>query len=820
MSFYHKIYHKILILIIKFFFKIKIIPGASDANLLLSCHHPIIYLLPFKSTIALLALHILCLKNDFVDPLIPLHISGITMPRYLFLDEYRNSQSSYTKSSEFTILFNSYIEYHHANPELNIHLLPIWIMLGHSPGNKLKISKLPLQLHFISSVKIFFSILCYRTNSLIRFLQPLSLKTLVITHGKDQLITKKLIRIARIHFIRQQLIAVGPQLPTRKKLFKQFLLSKNVKKTLDDEARNKQLSTKKVKKHALELMKEIAANTSYPAICYSELILKWTWSWLYKKINIHNVERVRKLAEKGYEIVYIPCHRSHMDYLLISYVLYQYGIVPPHIAAGINLDFWPIGSLLRQLGAFFVRRGFKSNKVYSTIFREYLHDLFSRGTSIEYFIEGGRSRSGRLLQPKTGMLTITIQTILRSGNRPIALIPIYIGYENVIEITTYSKELEGATKKKENFWQMIHGLAKLSNLGQAYINFGDPLLLEPWLSKQVPHWRNFINNPPTKQRPIWLSPVVNKLATTVMIRINNATTVNAINLFSTAILASHDRSLTRKKLLEQIACYLQILRNVPYSSDITLPNLSPKKILDYTLQINKFTIKYNIGEDTFHLSNKQGLIASYYRNNIQHLLILPSFVANIIFYIPGIQRSQLQNWIELFYPLLKADFFVTYDCKKLILTINCIIDEFIEQKLIYEKENSLYVQKTKLDTLQLLSNNIRETLQRYAIVFSFLYTQANINNKKLKKISKILAQILLKLNDINTLEFFDKEMFSALIDTLLYHKYIILPSDKPNEKVFQIYRILSKITPINTLMAIKKAIFLVNTSTEHGFETK
>ncbi len=105
-----------------------------------------------------------------------------------------------------------------------------------------------------------------------------------------------------------------------------------------------------------------------------------------------------------------------MDYLLLSYVLYHQGLVPPHIAAGINLNFWPAGPIFRRLGAFFIRRTFKGNKLYSTVFREYLGELFSRGYSVEYFVEGGRSRTGRLLDPKTGTLSMTIQAMLRGGS--------------------------------------------------------------------------------------------------------------------------------------------------------------------------------------------------------------------------------------------------------------------------------------------------------------------------------------------------------------------------------------------------------------------
>lgn len=228
--------------------------------------------------------------------------------------------------------------------------------------------------------------------------------------------------------------------------------------------------------------------------------------------------------------------------------------MPPHIAAGINLNFWPAGPIFRRLGAFFIRRTFKGNKLYSTVFREYLGELFSRGYSVEYFVEGGRSRTGRLLDPKTGTLSMTIQAMLRGGTRPITLIPIYIGYEHVMEVGTYAKELRGATKEKESLPQMLRGLSKLRNLGQGYVNFGEPMPLMTYLNQHVPDWRESID-PIEAVRPAWLTPTVNNIAADLMVRINNAGAANAMNLCCTALLASRQRSLTREQLTEQLNCY-------------------------------------------------------------------------------------------------------------------------------------------------------------------------------------------------------------------------------------------------------------------------
>lgn len=413
-------------------------------------------------------------------------------------------------------------------------------------------------------------------------------------------------------------------------------------------------------------MEEIAANFSYEAVRMTDRVLSWTWNKLYQGINVFNAERVRQLAQDGHEIVYVPCHRSHMDYLLLSYVLYHQGLVPPHIAAGINLNFWPAGPIFRHLGAFFIRRTFKGNKLYSTIFREYLGELFSRGYSIEYFVEGGRSRTGRLLDPKTGTLSMTVQAMLRGETRPISIVPIYIGYEHVMEVATYAKELRGATKEKEGFMQMIRGLRKLRNLGQGYVNFGEPISLSQYLNQAVPDWRDDID-PIEPQRPSWLNPAVSALADNIMVNINNAASINAINLVSTALLASRQRALTKEQLLEQIDCYLQLLRNVPYSSDMVVPDKSSETLLAHALQTDKFQVEQDSLGDIIILPRESAVLMTYYRNNTIHLMVTPSLIASIVLHHERIHRDDLMKQVELIFPLIKAELFIRYEKRSYLM---------------------------------------------------------------------------------------------------------------------------------------------------------
>ncbi|HBU8273079.1 TPA: glycerol-3-phosphate 1-O-acyltransferase PlsB, partial [Klebsiella pneumoniae] len=601
---------------------------------------------------------------------------------------------------------------------------------------------------------------------------------------------------------RQRLAAVGPRLPARQDLFNKLLASKAIARAVEDEARSKKISHEKAQQNAIALMEEIAANFSYEMIRLTDRILGFTWNRLYQGINVHNAERVRQLAHDGHEIVYVPCHRSHMDYLLLSYVLYHQGLVPPHIAAGINLNFWPAGPIFRRLGAFFIRRTFKGNKLYSTVFREYLGELFSRGYSVEYFVEGGRSRTGRLLDPKTGTLSMTIQAMLRGGTRPITLVPIYIGYEHVMEVGTYAKELRGATKEKESLPQMVRGLSKLRNLGQGYVNFGEPLPLMTYLNQHVPDWREAID-PIEAVRPSWLTPTVNSIAADLMVRINNAGAANAMNLCCTALLASRQRSLTREQLTQQLECYLALLRNVPYSPDATAPSASASELIDHALQMNKFEVEKDTIGDIIILPREQAVLMTYYRNNIAHMLVMPSLLAALVTQHRHLSRAEVLRHVETLYPFLKAELFLRWEKAELAGVVDALIAEMLRQELIVVDGDVMSLNPSHSRSLQLLAAGARETLQRYAITFWLLSANPAINRSSLEKESRTVAQRLSVLHGINAPEFFDKAVFSTLVLTLRDEGYISDTGDAEPEETLKVYRMLADLITSDVRLTIE-----------------
>ena len=793
MSGWQRIYYKLLNLPLQVLVKSKSIPAEPAQELGLDTSRPVMYVLPYNSKADLLTLRAQCLAHDLPDPLEPLEIDGALLPRYVFIHGGPRVFTYYTPKEESIKLFHDYLDLHRNHPDLDVQMVPVSVMFGRSPGREKGEVNPPLRM--LNGIQKFFAVSWLGRDSFVRFSPSVSLRRMADEHGTDKIIAQK-------HFARQRLAAVGPRLPARQDLFNKLLASKAIARAVEDEARSKKISHEKAQQNAIALMEEIAANFSYEMIRLTDRILGFTWNRLYQGINVHNAERVRQLAHDGHEIVYVPCHRSHMDYLLLSYVLYHQGLVPPHIAAGINLNFWPAGPIFRRLGAFFIRRTFKGNKLYSTVFREYLGELFSRGYSVEYFVEGGRSRTGRLLDPKTGTLSMTIQAMLRGGTRPITLVPIYIGYEHVMEVGTYAKELRGATKEKESLPQMVRGLSKLRNLGQGYVNFGEPLPLMTYLNQHVPDWREAID-PIEAVRPSWLTPTVNSIAADLMVRINNAGAANAMNLCCTALLASRQRSLTREQLTQQLECYLALLRNVPYSPDATAPSASASELIDHALQMNKFEVEKDTIGDIIILPREQAVLMTYYRNNIAHMLVMPSLLAALVTQHRHLSRAEVLRHVETLYPFLKAELFLRWEKAELAGVVDALIAEMLRQELIVVDGDVMSLNPSHSRSLQLLAAGARETLQRYAITFWLLSANPAINRSSLEKESRTVAQRLSVLHGINAPEFFDKAVFSTLVLTLRDEGYISDTGDAEPEETLKVYRMLADLITSDVRLTIE-----------------
>jgi glycerol-3-phosphate O-acyltransferase len=325
-----------------------------------------------------------------------------------------------------------------------------------------------------------------------------------------------------------------------------------------------------------------------------------------------------------------------------------------------------------------------------------------------------------------------------------------------------------------------------------------------YLNNHVPEWRESID-PIEAIRPAWLTPTVNGIAAELMVRINNAGAANAMNLCCTALLASRQRSLTREQLTEQLDCYLDIMRNVPYSVDSTAPASTAGELIEHALQMNKFEVEKDTIGDIIILPREQAVLMTYYRNNITHMLMLPSLMAAIITQHRRISRQELLRHVEAIYPMLKAELFLRWSKDELAVELDKMTEEMHRQGLITLTHDELHISPSRTRTLQLLAAGARETLQRYAITFWLLSANPSINRGTLEKESRTLAQRLSVLHGINAPEFFDKAVFSSLVLTLRDEGFISDTGDAEPEETLKVYQMLAELITSDVRLTIESA---------------
>ena len=293
------------------------------------------------------------------------------------------------------------LQAHRADPALDVRLVPVSIFVGRAPDRSSGWFSVLFSENWalVGRFRRMLAVLLNGRDTLVRFAEPVSLRASVEEGLEPERTVRKLQRVLRAHFRQIRAAVIGPDLSTRRLLVDKVLAADTVREAIANQARRDNSKPVEAWKKAHAYAWEIAADYSHPVVRSASFILTPVWNKIYRGVLVHHLDKLKEVAP-GHEVVYVPCHRSHMDYLLLSYLLYERGIVPPHIAAGINLNLPVVGTILRKGGAFFMRRSFRGNPLYSAVFTEYVAQLVSGGYSLEYFIEGGRSRTGRLLQPK------------------------------------------------------------------------------------------------------------------------------------------------------------------------------------------------------------------------------------------------------------------------------------------------------------------------------------------------------------------------------------------------------------------------------------
>ena len=470
------------------------------------------------------------------------------------------------------------------------------------------------------------------------------------------------------------------------------------------------------------------------------------------------------------EVVYVPCHRSHMDYLLLSYVIYQSGYAIPHIAAGVNLDLPIIGRILRQGGAFFIRRSFAGNALYTTVFTKYLGLMMARGHSIEYFIEGGRSRTGRLLQPKTGALTMTVRSFLRDPKRPVAFVPVYFGYERVVESNTYISELSGKPKQKESVMGMLKALPALRRrFGKVHVSMGEPIQLDALLTQYSPEWRGAA----VEEKPTWMAALVDDLALRIMRNINSAAFVTPINLLALVMLATPKQAMLEADLLRQLSLYASLLQRSPYSKYIGVTSMAANEIVVYAESMGILRRHAHEMGDVLSMSESSAIEMTYFRNNTLHLMVMPSAIASCFLNNRQVRTEDIQRLAWRIYPYVCDELFLPWSETELIEVVLNILKDFAAHGLLETSDEGASWSRPAVGSaeavqLSVLGQLSMQIIERYYLAIALLLKAGSgrISQDALEQQCHLMAQRMSLLYELNSPEFFDKSLFKNFLDLL------------------------------------------------------
>lgn len=351
----------------------------------------------------------------------------------------------------------------------------------------------------------------------------------------------------------EQRVILGPTGEEPNTIWREMLHRPALTHTISEIAEEEGVEEEVIVKRAREQFDEIAAEPSLLMVKIFSSILSLVWYRIYDgfEVDEEGIENLREWAKTS-NIVLVPSHKSHIDYLVLSYLFFRSGLTPPLIAAGINLSFWPMGYLFRRGGAFFLRRSFKGEKLYPVVFREYVIRILEEGYPLEFFIEGSRSRTGKLIKPKYGMLDMVVQAYTSGRLESVKIVPISVGYEKIIEESAYRQELLGGEKEKESLGGLLKAPKFLtSKYGRLYVEFADAIDLGDYLDK----YEIDRLNPSHKA----LQNLNVRLAHRIIYDINEVTTVTPTALAATVLLNNESRGIERDRFLREVGFLLRFL---------------------------------------------------------------------------------------------------------------------------------------------------------------------------------------------------------------------------------------------------------------------
>ena len=358
------------------------------------------------------------------------------------------------------------------------------------------------------------------------------------------------------------------------------------------------------------------------------------------------LEKLRELGRRA-PLVFIPSHKSNCDHMALYSLLFSSGFPPPHTAAGINMSFFPMSRILPGTGAYFLRRSFQDDPIYKESLRGFINTLVQRRFHQEFFIEGGRSRSGKLLPPRYGILNNIVDGARRHDIGEVLFVPTSISYDQILELSEYVRQNLGDEKEAESFVFLLRQIraARARKLGRIHIRFAEPISLREYLDRSGDD-----------------RLVVEKLAFQISNRINAVTPITPAALACSVLLGAGKRALGEAEFVAQAARLVDYARErgIGLTAEVSAGAESAVRCATEALAGTGVIERYAGGvEPVYYVTEKGRHAASYYRNTVIHFMLaraIAVLAARAAATDTGGQRDA-QTWALRLRELLKFEFF-------------------------------------------------------------------------------------------------------------------------------------------------------------------
>jgi len=511
-------------------------------------------------------------------------------------------------------------------------------------------------------------LLTYRSLS-VKLGEPIDLQAYVSSHRDDgqERVTRTVRRSVLIYLYREEKVVEGPTLRPAPQVLREILADPGVREAMHERAAQRRGSMEKAEREVERFHREIAARMNSTLLALLALAVRPIVRRLFSSIETDGLEKVAEYA-KRHPLVLVPTHRSYFDFVIVSLLFYNSYLVPPHIAARENMAFGPFGLIFRMAGAFYLRRSF-DDPLYKQVFRAYVAHLVREGFTQEFFIEGGRSRTGKTLPPRLGMVTWDVDAFLESTRRDLFFVPIAITYERLVEESGMVDELEGGQKTSESTLALFRARKYLRRrFGSVHVSFGEPLSLAEALGERRDRFACEVRGDVASLVPGGDAAAVEALSERIaeekrafvddlghrlVERINWSVVANATSVVSAVLLGASHRGLLRTELAERAGQIVDLLRwqEVRITAALRADRGDFDDSIAFMLRSDLLRTTDDARGEIIFFDESRRRALDIYRNSIVHYLAAPSILARSLLRGGTAKEvvEDLAGWLDVLY---------------------------------------------------------------------------------------------------------------------------------------------------------------------------